>query len=212
MELQLALDLVTAEQGLRIAREVRDLVDVVELGTPFVFTNPVGVIGEFKNALPGVKILADYKIMDGGEIMASLAYGAGADITTVSARTWDDTIAAALSVAKARGCLLLADMMAVPEREIAARSREMDALGVDYICVHRPVNVRGSASPEQPLQFVRETVRRAKIAVAGGIDLETLRRVVPYKPDLVIAGGSITSAADPREMVTAMRKIMEGEK
>lgn len=209
MELQLALDLVTAEEGMKIALSVKDLVGVVELGTPFVFSNPIGIIHEFKDALPGVKILADYKIMDGGELIAALAYEAGADITTVSARTWDDTISGALKAARDRNRLLLADMMGVPDSEIASRALEVEALGVDYICVHRPVTVRGSASPETPLRILRETLKKTKIAVAGGIDLETLKKVVPYNPDLIIAGGSITSAKDPREMVLAMRKIME---
>lgn len=211
MEVQLALDMVTAEKGKEVALAVKDLVGVVELGTPFVFTNPIGVIREFKELLPGVKVLADYKIMDGGEIIASLAYDGGADITTVSARTWDDTIKAALKAARDRGRLLMADLMAVPDGEIAKRGKEMEDLGVDYICVHRPVKVSGSSSPEEPLKNLRAALSgKAKIAVAGGIDLETLKRIVPHQPDLVIVGSAITSAADPRAYVLAMREIMEG--
>ncbi len=78
MELQLALDVVTAKQGMEAAAAVADLIGVLELGTPFVLANPLEIIGEFKRALPGVKILADYKIMDGGAILAGMAVDAGA--------------------------------------------------------------------------------------------------------------------------------------
>ena len=212
MELQLALDVVTAERGMEIAKSVADLIDVLELGTPFAFANPIGVIHEFKEALPGVKILADYKILDGGAIIAKMAFDAGADITTVSARTWDGTIAEVIREAKGRGCQVLGDMMGVPDGEIAERGRQMEALGVDYVCVHRAVSVKGASSPEGPLDAIRKTIGRTKVAVAGGIDLDTLKKVVPHRPDLIIAGSSITSAADPRAVVVAMREVMDAGK
>ncbi len=209
MELQLAVDLVTAERGLEIAKSIKDLIQVVEIGTPFAFTNPIGVIQRFKDALPGVKILADYKIMDGGEMMASLAFDANADIVTMSARTWDDTIKAAVATAKKYGRQTMADLMAVPDAELTARGKRMEEFGADYICVHRPIKVQGSASPEENLARLRKVVDKAKIAVTGGIDLDTLKKVVRYKPDLVIIGGSITGAADPRAVAEAMRAIMD---
>lgn len=212
MELQLALDFIAADQGMAVAKSVGDLVDVVELGTPFVLTNPIGVIREFKTALPGARILADYKIMDAGELIAAMAYDAGADIATVSARTWDDTIAGALKAARERSGLLLADLMGVPDAEIARRAKEVEALGVDYVCVHRAIAVKGTSSPEESLKRVRDAVSRAKVAVAGGIDIETLRKTVVHKPDLVIVGSAITSAKNPRQTVQAMREIMEGKK
>lgn len=210
MELQLAIDLVTAERGLEIAMAVKDLIQVVEIGTPFAFTNPIGVIQRFKDSLPGVKILADYKIMDGGEMMASLAFDANADIVTMSARTWDDTIKAAVATAKKYGRQTMADLMAVPDAEITSRGKQMEEFGADYICVHRPIKVHGSASPEENLERLRSVVTTAKVAVTGGLDLDTLRRVVRCEPDLVIVGGAITNAADPRAVAEAMRAVMEG--
>ncbi len=209
MELQLALDVVTAKQGMEAAAAVADLIDVLELGTPFVLANPLEIIGEFKRALPGVKILADYKIMDGGAILAGMAVDAGADIVTVSARTWDGTIEEVVREAGARGARTLVDMMGVPDAEIARRGREVAALGPDYICVHRAVSVRGASSPEEPLRILRDAVGAANIAVAGGITLETLAKIVPFRPDLVIVGSAIAAAPDPRAVALAMREMME---
>lgn len=210
MELQLALDVITDKRGMEVAQAVGDLIDVLELGTPFVFTYPLATIGEFKKALPGVRILADYKIMDGGTIISRIAFDAGADITTVSARTWDGTIEEVIREARARGAQVLVDMMGVPDGEMARRGREIEALGADYICVHRPVSVKGASSPEEPLRILRDAVGKAKIAVAGGITVETLAKIVPHRPDLVIVGSSIANAPDPRAVALAMREIMGG--
>jgi 3-hexulose-6-phosphate synthase len=209
MELQLALDVITDKKGMAIAVSLPGLIDILELGTPFVLTYPLATIGEFKQALLGVKILADYKIMDGGSVISKIAFDAGADITTVSARTWDGTIEEVVQEAKGRGTQVLVDLMGVPMPEIARRGKEVEALGADYICVHRAVSVKGAASPEGPLKALRDAVSTAKIAVAGGITLETLEKIVPHHPDLIIVGSSITNATNPREVVIAMRKIME---
>lgn len=212
MELQLALDFITDTKGMEVATSVRDLIDVLELGTPFVLRYPIEKIAEFKQALPGVRILADYKIMDGGALIADMAFSAGADITTVSARTWDGTIEEVIGEAKKRGTRVLVDMMGMPENEIARRGREVEALGADYICVHRAVSVKGAAGPEGPLQALRNVVTTAKIAVAGGITLESLKTIVPHKPDLIIVGSALANAADPRAVAASMRAIMEGAK
>jgi 3-hexulose-6-phosphate synthase len=208
MELQLALDFIDAGKGMAVARSVADCIDVLELGTPFSLVNPMTIVREAKDALPGVRVLADYKIMDAGNLIARMAFDAGADITTVSARTWDGTIEEVVAAARSLGRQVLVDMMGVPEAEMARRGREVEALGADYICVHRAISVKGSASPEGPLRTLRDAVTKSKIAVAGGITPDTLAKVVPCGPDLVIVGSAITSAADPRAMVKTMRGIM----
>lgn len=211
MELQLALDLITLEEGKKVAAAVKDYIDILELGTPFSYANPISEVKEFKELLPGIKILSDFKIMDGGREIAELAYSNGADLTTVSARTWDDTIKQAIACAREYGREILVDLMGVPEEQIAERALEVDAMKPDYICVHRAVTVEGSSSPEEPLRKVREVVKNAKVAVAGGINCETLKRVVSCNPDLVIVGSSIALAKDPVAVVKEMRRIMEGK-
>lgn len=209
MKLQLALDMVSLDAGFEIVKQVADYIDIVEFGTPFSFVNPITSIMKLKEEVSDIEILADFKIMDGGTEISTIAFDAGADITTVSARTWDDTIGQTIRVARAAGRKILVDLMGVPDNEIAIRAKEVDELGPDYICVHRAVSVTGSSSPESPLKVVAEVVKNAKIAVAGGITCETLKKVVAYKPDLIIVGASITGATDPLAVAKEMRKIME---
>ena len=118
MELQLAFDMVEKDKALEIVKDLQELVDIVELGTPFSFIHSIDTVAEFKKAAPGVKILSDFKIMDGGYGIAKIAYDAGADITTVSGRTWDDTIRQAIQSARDHGKQILVDMMGVPDEQI----------------------------------------------------------------------------------------------
>ncbi len=209
MELQLAFDMVEKDKALEIVKDLQELVDIVELGTPFSFIHSIDTVAEFKKAAPGVKILSDFKIMDGGYGIAKIAYDAGADITTVSGRTWDDTIRQAIQSARDHGKQILVDMMGVPDEQIEERGAQLDAMEPDYICIHRAVSVSASSSPEAPLRSLRKVAKHAKVAVAGGINLETLSAVTACGPDLVIIGGAIVNAENPRKTAEQMRKIME---
>jgi 3-hexulose-6-phosphate synthase len=200
--------MISFERGMEIAQDLKDVIDVLELGTPFSFVNPINVVKNFRDNLPEVKILLDFKILDGGYVMSKLAFDAGSDIVTVSGRTWDVTIQEAVNAAKEYGKLIHVDMMGVPDDQIENRCREVDSFSPAYIGIHRAVSIIGS-SPERSLRFARDAVKNAKLAVAGGITCETLRQIMPLKPDLVIVGAAITSAKDPRRVALEMRNIME---
>ena len=47
MELQLAFDVINKERALEIARELDGIVDIIEMGTPFSFVNPISVVRVF---------------------------------------------------------------------------------------------------------------------------------------------------------------------
>ena len=93
MKLQIALDDITREAAKVLLEKIQEDVDIIEIGTPFAYYNDISVIQEFKNLYPKAKILADYKILDGGEFMSALAFRAGADIVTVSVSANNETIA-----------------------------------------------------------------------------------------------------------------------
>ena len=82
MKLQLALDLVDLNEAQALLAELHDLVDLVEIGTPFLIREGVKAITDIKRTYPALEVLADVKIMDAGDYEAKLAYDAGADIVT----------------------------------------------------------------------------------------------------------------------------------
>lgn len=64
MKLQIALDLDSADKAVAMAAQVYGLVDIIELGTPLMLKEGVGVVGLMKRRFPDAPILADMKITD----------------------------------------------------------------------------------------------------------------------------------------------------
>lgn len=210
MELQLALDLVNIPEAKQLVKEVEEHIDIVEIGTPVVINEGLRAVKEIKEAFPSLKVLADLKIMDAGAYEVMKASEAGADIITVLGATDDATIKGAVEEAKKQGVQILIDMINV--KDLEKRAKEVDALGVDYICVHTGYDLQAAGeSPFEQLQTIKRVVKNAKTAVAGGIKLNTLPEVVQSQPDLVIVGGGITSQKDKKAVASEMQKLVKKE-
>lgn len=190
MELQLALDLVNISEAKEVVQEVQEYIDIVEIGTPVVINEGLKAVKEIKEAFPSLKVLADLKIMDAGAYEVMKASEAGASIITILGATDDSTIKGAVEEAKKQGTQILVDMINV--KNLEQRAKEVDALGVDYICVHTGYDLQAEGeTPFEQLQTIKRVVKHAKTAVAGGIKLNTLPEVVQSQPDLVIVGGGL---------------------
>jgi 3-hexulose-6-phosphate synthase len=208
MELQLALDLVDIPEGIKLVKEVQDYIDIVEIGTPVVINEGLRAVKEMKQAFPNLKVLADLKVMDAAGYEVMKASEAGADIVTVLGAAEDETIKGAVEEAKKQGRKILVDMIGV--KDIETRARELDALGVDYICVHTGYDLQAVGKNSfEDLQTIKRVVKNAKTAVAGGIKLEALPGVIEAKPDLVIVGGGITGQADKRAAAAEMQRLIK---
>ncbi|MFB9757284.1 MULTISPECIES: 3-hexulose-6-phosphate synthase [Bacillaceae] len=210
MELQLALDLVNIPEAKQVVKEVEEHIDIVEIGTPVVINEGLRAVKEIKEAFPSLKVLADLKIMDAGAYEVMKASEAGADIITVLGATDDSTIKGAVEEAKKQGVQILIDMINV--KDLEQRAKEVDALGVDYICVHTGYDLQAEGeSPFEQLQTIKRVVKNAKTAVAGGIKLNTLPEVVQSQPDLVIVGGGITGQQDKKAVASEMQRLVKQE-
>ncbi|MBX9993624.1 MULTISPECIES: 3-hexulose-6-phosphate synthase [Priestia] len=208
MELQLALDLVNISEAKEVVQEVQEYIDIVEIGTPVVINEGLKAVKEIKEAFPSLKVLADLKIMDAGAYEVMKASEAGASIITILGATDDSTIKGAVEEAKKQGTQILVDMINV--KNLEQRAKEVDALGVDYICVHTGYDLQAKGeTPFEQLQTIKRVVKNAKTAVAGGIKLNTLHEVVQSQPDLVIVGGGITSEKDKRNVAEEMKKVVK---
>jgi 3-hexulose-6-phosphate synthase len=208
MELQLALDLVNISEAKEVVQEVQEYIDIVEIGTPVVINEGLKAVKEIKEAFPSLKVLADLKIMDAGAYEVMKASEAGASIITILGATDDSTIKGAVEEAKKQGTQILVDMINV--KNLEQRAKEVDALGVDYICVHTGYDLQAEGeTPFEQLQTIKRVVKHAKTAVAGGIKLNTLPEIVQSQPDLVIVGGGITSEKDKRNVAEEMKKVVK---
>ncbi len=161
-------------------------------------------VREMKKALPGVRIVADMKTVDTGAMEVEMAAKAGADIVAMLATSDNATIEDALRAARKYGVQIMMDLLTVPDP--VKRSRELEALGVDYICVH--VGIDQQMTGRDTIDFLRDIVKEVAtpIAAAGGIDALTGAEAVASGAAIVIVGGSIVRSAD---VTGSARKIRE---
>ena len=66
-------------------------------------------------------------------------------------------------------------------------------------------------SPLESLRTVKSVIKNSKVAVAGGITPETIQSVAAENPDLIIVGGGIANADDPKAAAKLCREIIEGK-
>ena len=210
MELQLAIDLLNKEDAAELANKVKDYVDIVEIGTPIVINEGLPSVQHLNDNIDSVKVLADLKIMDAADYEVSQAVKFGADIVTILGVAEDASIKAAVDEAHKHGKQLLVDMIAVQDLE--KRAKDLDDLDADYIAVHTGYDLQAEGqSPLESLRKVKSVISNSKVAVAGGINPDTIKDIVAENPDLIIVGGGIANADDPVEAAKQCRAAIEGK-
>jgi 3-hexulose-6-phosphate synthase len=207
MKLQLALDTLSLEDALDLAKKVADYVDIFEIGTPLVIDRGMDAVRALRGAFPDKEVLSDEKIMDGGYYETQLGIEAGADYVTVMALADPATIRGCVSAANELGGKVLADLLCVDD--IPTKVRELEALGVHVIAVHTGADqqTRGR-TPLADLELITAHVTSARVAVAGGINSTTIATYVPFNPDIIIVGSGIVNAPDPVAEARAIRELM----
>ncbi|WP_078392615.1 3-hexulose-6-phosphate synthase [Shouchella patagoniensis] len=207
MKLQLALDLVNIPEAIELVSEVQESIDIVEIGTPIINSEGHAAVREMKKAFPHLTVLADVKIMDAAGYEVSQASAAGADIVTILGAAEDSSIRGAVEEAKKQGKEILVDMIAV--KDIETRAKEVDALGADYICVHTGYDLQAEGKDSfADLRTIKNVVKQAKTAIAGGIKLETLPQAIEAKPDLIVVGGGITTKENKKAAAKEIKDLI----
>ncbi|MDD1735553.1 MAG: bifunctional hexulose-6-phosphate synthase/ribonuclease regulator [Methanothrix sp.] len=199
------MDILELDRSIQIAKEaVSGGADWIEAGTPLIKSEGMDAVREMKKALPTVRIVADMKTVDTGAMEVEMAAKAGADIVAMLASSDNSTIEDALRAARKYGVQIMMDLLTVPDP--VKRSRELEALGVDYICVH--VGIDQQMTGRDTIDFLKEIVKevRTPVAAAGGIDARTGAEAVASGAAIVIVGGSIVRSA---EVTASAKKIRE---
>jgi 3-hexulose-6-phosphate synthase len=210
MKLQLAIDLLDQKEAAKLAQEVEEFIDIVEIGTPIVINEGLSAVEHMSKSVTNTQVLADLKIMDAASYEVSQAVKFGADIVTILGVSEDASIKSAIEEAHNNGKELLVDMIAVQNLE--QRAAELDKMGADYIAVHTGYDLQAKGvSPLESLRTVKSVISNSKVAVAGGIKPDTIKSVAVEQPDLIIVGGGgIANADDPKAAAKQCRDIIDG--
>ncbi|MDO5853153.1 MAG: 3-hexulose-6-phosphate synthase [Thermoplasmata archaeon] len=210
--LQVALDLMQLNRAVIIGREaVEGGAEWIEAGTPLIKSEGAEAVRTLRREFPGHKLVADTKTMDTGSFEVEIMAKAGADIVTVLGLADDATIDEAVKAGRKYGAEVMVDMINVPDR--VARAKEVEALGVSYICMHMGIDTQ-MRGEEPPIDVLRRIVSEVSVpvAVAGGITAENAGEYVEAGASVVIVGGAIVKTDDIAKAASDIVKSMSGAK
>lgn len=193
--LQVALDFENLSRALQAAQEsVAGGADWVEAGTPLIKSEGLDAVRELKRAFPAHRIVADLKVMDTGAFEVEIAAKAGADLVTVLGAADDDTIADAVRGGEKYGAEIVVDLLNVPDPE--ARAKRAAELGAAAVCWH--VGIDMQMAGKTPFDALASLARASPVpvAVAGGLNSETVAQATRAGARILIVGGAITKSAN----------------
>jgi len=209
---QVALDFESMEQALQVASEVAPYVDILEAGTPLIKSEGIRIVKALKDAHPDKIICADLKIADAGYLEVRMAAKAKANIITVLADAYDITILETLRAAHEFDVEIMADL--IMSRKPAKRLKEIIDLNykntkLHYSLVHSGLDRQESRhSPLSEIESVAYMQNRPKLAIAGGITKSEIPKLKSYPIDIIIIGGAITRAENPKKVAEEIRKLV----
>jgi len=206
--LQLALDFVDLKRAVKNAEAaVAGGVDWLEAGTPLIKSEGVEAVRELRRRFPQATIMADMKIMDAGRVEVEAAAKAGANIVDVLGAASDPTIRECIQAGKNYGARIVVDLIAV--KDPVSRAKEVERFGADYVTVHCSIDEQMEG--KDPFETLRRVVENVSlpVGVAGGINSETASLALEAGASVVIVGGAITKAIDPKEAASTIKTAME---
>ncbi len=210
MKLQVALDDLTVTDGLDLCEQIRDWVDIIEIGTPLLVREGLDAVRAFRRAFSEKEIFADAKIMDAGGVEAADCFEAGADLVTVLAVTDILTVRACVETAEQFRGRMVADMICV--RDLEQRVAQMEACGIRDLAVHTGIDQQHAGrTPLQDLRQIRACSKHSQIYVAGGIQLETVDAYVESGADVLIIGGAMARSERPDLLAQALAERVHGK-
>lgn len=94
--------------------------------------------------------------------------------------------------------------------DLAKRAKEVDQMGVDYICVHTAFDIQGTGKkdPLIDLKTVNAVINHAQSAVAGGVNLSTIAEIAKEAPGIIVVGGAICNAKDKAQAAKQLKERM----
>lgn len=204
MKIQLAIDRVSIEKAKEISKKASPYIDIIEVGTSLIKDFGVKSIKELKETFPHKIILADIKTMDEGAYEFKAAFNSGADIATVMAAASIDTIKACYEISQSFNKLMMIDLLEVDNEKI----NKLKTFNNAIFCIHAPSDGGENDLTSLLKEFKKMFPEVRNIAVAGGVNYDTITSIKEAEAAVVIIGGAITKAINIEEAARKFRELI----
>ena len=140
-----------------------------------------------------------------------MAAQAKADIVTILADAYDITIKEALRAAHDFNVEIMADL--IMSRSPAIRLAGLIDLKYEdtklhYALVHSGLDQVSRRAPLLELELIARLRDIPKLAIAGGIRVTDIPKLLAFPLDIIIVGGGITRAENPKIVAEQIRKAI----
>lgn len=203
--LQVALDFVDGERAFKLAREAAaGGAQWLEAGTPLIKSEGLDVVRKLCAEFPQCTIVADMKTMDAGRGEVEIAAKAGAKVAHILGVASDSTLREAIEAGHNYGVKIGVDMINVADP--VTRAAQATAWGAHHVIVHAGIDQQMAG--DTPFALLREIADKVSVtlAVAGGLNSESVVEAVKAGANILIVGGAISKAPDAR---AATEQIIE---
>ncbi len=208
IRLQIALDFVELPRALDVAEAaVAGGADIIEAGTPLIKSEGLDAVRKLREMFGGLTLVADMKTMDAGRIETEAAAKAGANIVTVVAAATPATIRECVEAGRHHGCEVAVDLLGAAD-PVAAAEIAAEA-GAAWLSVHCPIDAQMEGADALGLLRQIRPNTQLIIAAAGGLNSETAPAAADAGADIIVVGGAITKAVDPKAATADIRTAID---
>jgi len=207
--LQIALDFLEGTRALKLAREAWTAgARWIEAGTPLIKSEGLNFIRTLRKEFPKAYLIADLKTLDAGRAEFEAAAKAGANCATVCTTDSDSTILECIEAGRNYGIDVCVDLLGRHGQDAVDIAKKCETWGAHHIGLHAPIDVQmRGGDPLDDLRTLRPHVK-LPIAVAGGLNSETLPAAVKAGADILIVGGAVTKAQNAEQATRILLKAM----
>ena len=191
-KLQVALDTDDLPTAINVARQVVDVVDVVEAGTLLIYQEGMKAVKSLRALAPDKILLADCKTADAGGHVGHVCKEAGAD--------WMTCICAATTPTMANAQKEIEVQVELYGNWTEEQAQEWLDNGIHQVVYHqsRDAKFAGQTWGEHDLNEVKKLIDMGfKVSVTGGVKPDVLKLFNGVDVYTFIAGRAITQAKDP---------------
>jgi 3-keto-L-gulonate-6-phosphate decarboxylase len=205
-KIQLALDTSDLGFALKAAWELHECVEIIEAGTHLLLAEGLRCVRLLKDLFPEKVVLADTKIIDGGDMLAKDACSSGADVITVVSAASQPTILKAASAAHLAGRKVLLDHLSTEWDSLDILTKA--ALDVDYVGLHLPKDLQDSTKLEANVLGKAINNFTKPIYLAGGVEPELVRKMIGLPIEGFVIGNYLLEGSNRTEKARALKNLV----
>lgn len=196
MKLQVAIDRVSLEKAENLIKMFDGLADIIEIGTSLIKDYGLLKLKELTSKKKTSQILGDIKTSDEGTYEFKQGFRQGFDILTVMGSASLETIEKCYEVSEEINRTMMIDLLECSDEKIKEMSHFKNAI----YCIHASIDREKLINPGKTVEEFKEKFPKVnRIAVAGGITLDSITELNKHNIELVIVGSAITGAENPIE-------------